>query len=181
MSALATDLNNGSAILTIDEIGAGAEGPQYGTVTIAPGGKSLIYTPTTLDYQVDGILTGNQDAFQVSVKDSFGGEVTSFVTVNGTPVAEPPTVTIKVLTPQTGDPVNEVRLLVTAQSDDYGTVNAGSDFIKSIGLGGTAFTDATQITDGDKLLNGNTINASSNTVSSRTRSIYGCRRRQYHG
>ena len=141
----------------------GAQGPQYGTVTIAADGKSLIYTPTTLDYLVDGILTGNQDAFQVSVKDSVGGEVTSFVTVNGTPVAETPTVTIKVLAPEAGDPINEVRLLVTAQSGDYGTVDAGSDFIKSLLLSGSAFSAATQITDSDKLLNGNTINASSNT------------------
>ena len=163
VNALATDQNNG-AVLTIDKIGTGAQGPQYGTVQIAADGKSLIYTPTTLDYLVGGILTGNQDAFQVSVKDSSGGEVTSFVTVNATPVADAPAaVTFKVLAPQAGDPVNEVRLLVTAQSGDYGTVNAGSDFIQSIGLGGTAFTDATKITDSDKLLNGNTIIASSNT------------------
>ena len=112
---------------------------------------------------VDGILTGNQDAFQVSVNDSLGGEVTSFVTVNATPVADAPTVTFKVLAPEAGDPVNEVRLLVTAQSGDYGTVNAGSDFIQSLGLGGTAFTDATQTIVNGKLLTGNTINASSNT------------------
>ena len=154
---------NSGAVLTIDKIGTGAQGPQYGTVKIAPDGKSLIYTPTTLDYLVGGILTGNQDAFQVSVKDSVGGEVTSFVTVNATPVADSPTVTIKVLTPEANDPVNEVRLLVTAQSGDYGTVDAGSDFIKSLLLSGSAFSAATQITDSDKLLNGNTINASSNT------------------
>jgi VCBS repeat-containing protein len=159
-SSLATDLNSG-AVLKVDKIGTGAQGPQYGTVQINNDG-SLTYTPTTLDYKVNGILTGNQDAFQVGVKDNFGGTVTSFVTVHATPVADAPAVKVQVLTPHDGDPVTEVRLLVTAQSGDFGTVNAGSDFIQSIALGGTAATDATQITDSLGLLSGNTIIATSN-------------------
>jgi VCBS repeat-containing protein len=151
-SSLATDLNSG-AVLKVDKIGTGAQGPQYGTVQINNDG-SLTYTPTTLDYKVNGILTGNQDAFQVGVKDNFGGTVTSFVTVHATPVADAPAVKVQVLTPHDGDPVTEVRLLVTAQSGDFGTVNAGSDFIQSIALGGTAATDATQITDSLGLLSG---------------------------
>ena len=163
-SALATDKNRG-AVLTIDKIGTGAQGPQYGTVQIAADGKSLIYTATTLDYVVGGIVTGDQDAFQVSLKDNSGGEVTSFVTVNATPVAHAPSVSVKVLAPDAGDPINEVRLLVTAQSADYGNVNAGSDSIQSVGLNlaGDVTTGIT-ITDSDHLLNGNTINASGNNT-----------------
>ena len=79
-------------------------------------------------------------------------------------MAEKPTVTVQVLAPEAGDPINEVRLLVTAQSGDYGTVNAGSDFIQSLGLKLTGnVTTGTTITDGDGLLSGNRINASSNT------------------
>jgi hypothetical protein len=132
-SDLATDKNVG-AILTIGEVGSGAEGPQFGTVKIAPDGKSVIYMPTTLDYEVNGILTGNQDMFQVCVHDNFGGEVTSFVTVNATPVADTPTVNVQVLARHDGDPITEVRLLITSQSGDFGTVNQGSDLIQSIGL-----------------------------------------------
>jgi hypothetical protein len=159
-SALATDKNSG-AVVKISEIGTGAEGPQYGTVQIAPDGKSLTYTPTTLDYEVNGILTGNRDAFQVCVTDNFGGEVTSFVTVNATPVADTPTVKVQVLAPHAGDPITEVRLLVTSQSGDFGTVNQGSDSIQSIGLNLSGIA-ANQITDSLGLLSGNTINASSN-------------------
>lgn len=160
-SSLATDLNSG-AVLKVDKIGTGAQGPQYGTVQINNDG-SLTYTPTTLDYEVNGNLTGNQDAFQVGVKDNFGGTVTSFVTVNATPVADKPTVNVTVLSPEAGDPINEVRLMVTAQSGDDGTVNQGSDFIQSIGLNLTGnVTTGTTITDSDNLLSGNTINASSN-------------------
>jgi hypothetical protein len=161
VSDLATDLNSG-AKLTISAIGTGAQGPQYGTVTIAPDGQSLIYTPTILDNKVDGILTGNRDAFQVGVTDSLGGQVTSFVTVNATPVADTPKVTVTVLSPQANDPINKVRLAVTAQSGDYGTADQGSDFIQSLGLNLTGdVTAGTAITDSKGLLSGNTIDASS--------------------
>jgi hypothetical protein len=160
VSALATDKNTG-ATLKIMNIGTGFEGPQYGTVAIAGDGKSLTYTPTTLDWIVDGILTGNQDAFQVCVTDNFGGEVTSFVTVNATPVADAPSVNVQVLTPHDGDPITEVRFLVTSQSGDYGTTNQGSDFIKSLQLNLTGGTNASSITDSLGLLSGNTINLNS--------------------
>jgi hypothetical protein len=159
VSSLATDLNSG-AKLTISAIGTGVKGPQYGTITIAPDGQSLIYTPTTLDDEVNGILTGNHDAFQVGVSDNFGGEVTSFVTVGATPVADTPIVNVRVLSPEAGDPINEVRLGMTAQSGDYATINQDSDFIQSIGLNLTGdVTNGTTITDSKHLLSGNTINA----------------------
>ena len=148
VSALATDLNRG-AILTIDKIGTGVQGPQYGTVTIAPDGHSVVYTPSTLDHLVDGILTGNQDAFQVSVKDNFGGEVTSFVTVDARAAADQPSVNVQVLTPHNGDPINEVRLLITSHSGDHGTVNQGSDYLSDIllNLTGDVTAGATVIGD----------------------------------
>jgi hypothetical protein len=161
-SDLATDKNVG-AILKISEVGTGTDGPQYGTVKVAADGKSLIYTPTTLDYEVNGILTGNQDAFLVCVHDNFGGQVTSSVTVHATPVADTPSVNVQVLARHDDDPITEVRLLVTCQSGDFGTVNQGSDFIQSIvlDLSGNA-TAGTTISDSLGLLVGNTITASSN-------------------
>ena len=43
-SALATDKNSG-AVLTIDKIGTGAQGPQYGTVKVAADGRSSAIYP----------------------------------------------------------------------------------------------------------------------------------------
>ncbi|WP_143278178.1 hypothetical protein [Bradyrhizobium sp. UFLA03-84] len=162
VSALATDKNSG-AILSISEIGTGPEGPQYGTVTIAPDGKSLIYTPTTLDYYVDGILTGNEDAFQVCVTDSFGGEVTSFVTVNATPVADPPKVVDQIAAPHAGDAATLVRFDVTVTSGDFATINQMSDYIKSLSLSLTGTnTIGITVTDSDGLLSGNLITPPAN-------------------
>jgi VCBS repeat-containing protein len=147
VSALATDLNSG-ATLTIGAIGSGAQGPQYGTVTVAADGQSLTYTPTTLDYKVDGILTGNQDAFQVCVHDSLGGEVTSFVTVNATPVADAPTVGDTIAAPHAGDPATLIRFGVTVTSGDFATINQGSDYIQSLALSLTGTnTSGITITD----------------------------------
>jgi hypothetical protein len=162
VSALATDKNSG-AILKISEIGSGFEGPQYGTVTIASDGKSLTYTPTTLDYLVDGILTGNQDAFQVCVTDNFGGQVTSFVTVNATPVADAPTVDDHVSMPLAADPATLFRFQVSVTSGDYNTITQFSDFIKSLGLSVTGTNPgAITITDSLGLLSGGVITAPAN-------------------
>lgn len=162
VSALATD-KNASATLKIMNIGTGPEGPQYGTVTIAPDGQSLIYTPTTLDYKVDGILTGNQDAFQVCVTDSFGGEVTSFVTVNATPVADTPSVADSVLTPHAADPATLFRFNVIVTSGDFGTITQFSDFIKSLGIAVSGSNPgAVTISDSLGLLSGGVINAPAN-------------------
>ena len=161
VSALATDKNSG-AILTITEIGSGDQGPQYGKVTVASDGKSLIYTPTTLDYEVDGILTGNKDAFQVCVTDNFGGQVTSFVTVNATPVADAPQVVDKIAAPHAGDPATLVRFDVTITSTDFATITQGSDYIKSLALSLTGTNTGLTITDGLGLLSGGLINAPAN-------------------
>ncbi len=162
VSALATDKNAG-AILKISEIGSGFEGPQYGTVTVASDGLSLTYTPTTLDYLVDGILTGNKDAFQVCVTDNFGGEVTSFVTVNATPVADTPTVVENVATPHAADPATLFRFSVTVTSEDFGTITQGSDFIKSLGLSVTGTNPgAITVTDSLGFLSGGVITPPAN-------------------
>ena len=162
VSALATDKNPG-AILKIGEIGSGFEGPQYGTVTIASDGQSLTYTPTTLDYMVDGILTGNQDAFQVCVTDNFGGEVTSFVTVNATPVADTPKVAEGIAAPHSGDTATLVRFGVTITSDDFATIDQGSDYIKSLLLSLTGTnTNGITVTDSAGLLSSNLITPPAN-------------------
>jgi hypothetical protein len=127
-SSLATDQNTG-AVLTFDanKLGTGLQGPQYGTVQFGTdaNGSYLTYTLTTLDYEVNGILTGNQDAFQVGVKDNFGGTVTTFVEVKANPVADPPTVTVTVAPAHDSDPVNLVRLQVTVSSGDFGDLGGG--------------------------------------------------------
>ena len=150
ISALATDPNPG-ATLAIHEIGMG---PQFGTVTIAPDGQSLTYTPTNLDYMVNGVLTGNQDSFQYCVEDSLGGMDSNTITVADTPVADPPTVSVQVLAPEAGDPATLTRLLVTATSGDFGTAAAGSDFIKNLGLNLSGdVISGVALSDTDGLLN----------------------------
>jgi len=157
-STLVQDQNPG-ATFKITQIGTGAKGPQYGTVTVAPDGQSLIYKSTTLDYLVDGLLTNNQDAFQVAVTDSLGGTVTSFVTINSTPVADAPAVSLSLLAAQPGDPATRTRFLLQANTEDFGTINNGSDFLKSIGLSLSGnVTNGVTFSDTAGLLAGNTIN-----------------------
>jgi hypothetical protein len=162
VSALATDKNTG-ANLKIMNVGTGFEGPQYGTVIVASDGKSLIYTPTTLDWIVDGILTGNQDAFQVCVTDNLGGEVTSFVSVNGTPVADTPSVADSVNNPLPADPATLFRFQVTVASGDFNTITQFSDFIKSVAVSVTGSNPgAITVTDSMGLLAGGVITAPTN-------------------
>jgi hypothetical protein len=137
VSALATDANPG-ATLKITEVTQ----PLYGSVTISADGQSLIYNPdpgggvAPLDYEVNGQLTGDQVTFQYAIADSLGGTDSSSVTVTETPVADPPTVTDKVLAAHSGDPVTETRIQVTATSPDFGTAEQGSDYIQSVLLSG---------------------------------------------
>jgi hypothetical protein len=113
--------------------------PQYGTVTIAPNGRSLTYNPaggsSPLDYAVDGKLTGDQTSFLYEVNGA-GGRTLATITVAGIPVAEPPTVSVKVLPARPGDPATLTRLEVTATSADDATVNRGSDYIQSLRFSG---------------------------------------------
>jgi len=165
ISSLVSDPNSG-ATYTITQVTQ----PTYGSVTISPDGQSLIYNPDPggavlpLDYEVNGVLTGNQVAFQYAVKDSLGGVDSNTVTVKATPVETPPTVTITALPSQAGDPVTESRFEVTATSADFGTAAAGSDFIQGLQLGltGNQISGAT-ISDTAGLLNGaNAIATSGN-------------------
>jgi Bacterial cadherin-like domain len=145
-SDLVTDPNPNGGALTITEVTQ----PGDGTVTIAPDGSSLTFTPG--DFVPNGTNIGS---FQYCVHDALGSEDSNTISTTVTPVADPPTVGVKVLAPQTGDPVTETRLLVTANSGDFGTLNEGSDFIKSIQLpGGVTLTDA------QNLLSNGTINTS---------------------
>ena len=100
--------------LSITRVAPGPLGPKHGTVSIAADGQSLIYTPTTLDYVDNGMLTGDQDVFQVYSSDGAGNNAVTLLTVNATPVADKPTVNVQVLPWQNGDPITEVRLLVTS-------------------------------------------------------------------
>src|SRR5262249_18144397 len=99
----------------------------------------------------------------VCVIDSFGGEVTSFVTVNATPVADAPSVADSVIAPHAADPATLFRFNVTVTSGDYNTITQFSDFIASLGLAVTGSNPgAVTITDSLGLLSGGVINAPPN-------------------
>jgi hypothetical protein len=149
--------------MKVTAVAPGPLGPQFGTVSVGGDGQSLTYTPTTLDDFVNGVATNDQDVFQVYSSDGAGHTAVTLLTVKETPVADAPTVSIQLLPYQNGDPINEVRLEITGTSADFGGVNNGSDFIQSIGLGGTAVNDTSQILVNGQLLTGDTINESSNT------------------
>jgi hypothetical protein len=126
-SAIATD-SNGSP-MHFDDVSQG----KYGTVTISPDGQSLIYTPTTLDYEVNGVLVNSQDSFQYCVTDALGGTDSATINVTGTPVADQPSITITNVAP--GPTALDTLVTFTASSGDAGTPTAGSDFLQSLMLG----------------------------------------------
>ena len=65
---------------------------------------------------------------QYSVSDGHGGQDSATVNVHVTPVADAPKVTFEVLTPHDDDPINVIRLKVTATASDVD----GSEFIDRI-------------------------------------------------
>jgi hypothetical protein len=121
IDVLSNDTDADGDTLVITDID---DGPLHGTVEIAPDGRSLVYTPFE-DY-------AGTDSFTYCVSDGNGGQDSATVTVNIIPVADPPDVKIEVLSPLAGDPVNLVRLRVTATQTDFD----GSEFIDKITLGG---------------------------------------------
>jgi Bacterial Ig domain len=137
ISALASDPNpSPNAGLFISNVTQ----PTYGTLSIAPNGQSLIYNPdggpAPLDFEVNGQQTGDQVSFGYTVTNALGGTNSNTITVNQTPVADTPTVTDTVMTPEQGDPATLTRLQVDATSGDFDTVNQGSDFIQSLMFSG---------------------------------------------
>lgn len=129
IDVLANDLSPDGWSLAIDDDLPLA--PLHGKVTISADGKSLIYTPDK-DYAGLNFDTGSiDDTFQYCVHDGHGGEDHATVNVHIIPVADKPTIAFDVLDPQAGDPVNLVRLHVTATASDID----GSEFIDRIVLG----------------------------------------------
>ncbi|VIO71622.1 hypothetical protein CI1B_38090 [Bradyrhizobium ivorense] len=103
----------------------------HGTVTIAADGKSLFYTP---NHDFAGLNTDPNsidDSFVYCVTDANGGEDHATVNMHIIPVADQPQISFEVLAPQDGDPVNEIRLHVTATTADID----GSELLSSLVFG----------------------------------------------
>jgi len=115
---LANDTDADGDSLAVTEI---HQGPDHGTVTIAPDGKSLSYTPD-LDY-------AGTDSFIYCITDGHGG--TDFATANVTvqAVADVPDLQYQIIA---GARVNEIIVRVTATQTDAD----GSEFIDRIELSG---------------------------------------------
>ncbi|WP_237215367.1 Ig-like domain-containing protein [Falsiroseomonas oryziterrae] len=106
--------------------------PQHGTVTVAADGKSLTYTPSK-DYAGLNLVSNSiDDSFVYCVHDGNGGQDHATVDLHIIPVADAPSFDVQVLAAQAGDPVNQVRLHVTASASDID----GSEFIDRIVIGG---------------------------------------------
>ena len=100
----------------------------HGTVKVAADGKSITYTPDK-DFAGLNLSPSSVDAtFKYTISDGFGGEDTANVNVHIVPVADQPKVTFDVLSPEASDPINMVRLKVTATQLDLD----GSEFIHRI-------------------------------------------------
>jgi hypothetical protein len=120
------------------------ESGTHGTVSIASNGQSIIYTPDK-DYAGPNFNLSSIDAtFKYTVSDGFGGQDTASVNVHIVPIADQPTITVEVLTPEASDPINMVRLKVTATQTDLDR----SEFIDRIEFA-TLPTGFQLITDGN--------------------------------
>jgi hypothetical protein len=119
-----TDADGDKLTITGVDLGSGA----HGTAMISADKQSIIYTP---DKDYAGANTDSKivDAtLQYSVSDGHGGQDSATVNVHVTPVADAPKVTFEVLTPHDDDPINVIRLKVTATASDVD----GSEFIDRI-------------------------------------------------
>ena len=97
-------------------LGSGA----HGTAMISADKQSIIYTPDK-DYAGANTNSKSVDAtLQYSVSDGHGGRDSATVNVHVTPVADAPKVTFEVLTPHDDDPINVIRLKVTATASRRG-------------------------------------------------------------
>jgi hypothetical protein len=135
-----TDADGDKLTITSVHLDAGA----HGTVAIAPDGQSIIYTPDK-DYAGLNVDPASVDAtFEYCVSDGHGGEDSATVNVHIIPVADQPTITFDVLPPDANDPINVIRLKVTAAQSDAD----GSEFIHHISFGNLP-PGVTLITDGD--------------------------------
>ena len=119
-----TDADGDKLTITGVDLGSGA----HGTAMISADKQSIIYTPDK-DYAGANTDSKSVDAtLQYSVSDGHGGQDSATVNVHVTPVADAPKVTFEVLTPHDDDPINVIRLKVTATASDVD----GSEFIDRI-------------------------------------------------
>jgi hypothetical protein len=118
----------------------------HGTVAIAADGQSFVYTPDK-DYAGANSTKDSTDAsFAYCVSDGHGGQDSATVNVHIIPVADQPTITFDVLPPEAADPINLVRLKVTAAQSDAD----GSEFIDRIVFG--------KLPDGVTMIGGDDFN-----------------------
>jgi Cadherin-like domain len=135
-----TDADGDKLTITSVHLDSGA----HGTVAIATDGQSIIYTPDK-DYAGTNFDPNSVDAtFEYCISDGHGGEDSAKVDVHVIPIADHPTITFDVLTPEANDPINMVRLKVTAAQSDAD----GSEFIDRIEFGALP-AGVTMITDGE--------------------------------
>jgi hypothetical protein len=135
-----TDADGDTLEITSVHLESGA----HGTVAIAADGQSFTYTPDK-DYAGTNFDPNSSDAtFEYCVSDGHGGQDSATVNVHVIPVADEPTITFDVLTPEASDPINMVRLKVTAAQSDAD----GSEFIDRIEFGAPP-AGVTLITDGN--------------------------------
>jgi len=134
-----TDADGDKLTITGIDLGSGA----HGTAMISADKQSIIYTPDK-DYAGANTDSKSVDAtLQYSVSDGHGGQDSATVNIHVIPVADAPLVTFEVLDAHAGDPVNSVRLKVTATQTDAD----GSEFIDRIAFSKVP-DDVTLITDG---------------------------------
>jgi hypothetical protein len=115
----------------------------HGAVTVAADGKSLFYTPNK-DFAGSNLDPASvDDSFVYCVTDGNGGEDHATVKMHVVPVADQPSVTFDVLAPEADDPINLVRLKVTAAQTDLD----GSEFIDRVEFGPLP-PGVTLVTDG---------------------------------
>lgn len=128
---LANDTDaDGTSALRITEVHQ--DPGHHGTVTIAADGKSLTYTP---DKDYAGLNTNPNsvdDSFVYCVSDGKGGEDHATANLHVIPVADQPDISMQVVAPLAGDPINEVRLHITATTVDVD----GSETLSAFSLGG---------------------------------------------
>jgi hypothetical protein len=106
-----------------------AEGASHGTLAIV--NNKVVYTPFKDFAGLNTNPNSVDDSFTYCVSDGHGGQDSATVNVHIVPVADAPTVNFQVLAPHAGDPVNEVRLHVTATTTDID----GSESISGINFG----------------------------------------------
>jgi hypothetical protein len=126
---LANDTDGDGDTLTVTGVSVGPDA--HGTAKVSDDGKSIIYTPAENYAGANTNSTSVDATLQYSISDGHGGQDSATVNVHVIPIADAPKVTVEVLKPHDDDPVNVVRLKVTATVSDAD----GSEFIDRIEFG----------------------------------------------